>query len=235
MNNFLDKVGEIADALVKIDEKIGFKRILLYVILLLILFGIFNFKTLVKGTIEVVQDLNEEIHIEKMEKRDQLLRELSPILLEFRSTVGADRILYFEYHNSKENLVGIPFKYIDLVLQNSRYGISTAPESLYKDINVGLISNLYEAIKGGNIVYCKGKDDAQFKELFPETYDLFLCMDGTEQWAFISIPGVIQPIGMIVLEFSGNVELDVDKIKKAAHGPNTSFISRINGLIMSKR
>lgn len=232
--NLLDKLKDITDAIIRLDEKIGFRRILSYVVLILILFCVFNFKSIVKGSIELVRDLDEEIHTEKMEKRDQLLQELSPILLEFRSSVGADRILYFEYHNSKENLVGIPFKYIDLVLQNTKYSTPCAPASIFKDINVGLITQLYEKIKSGTIVFCEGIDDSVFKELYPGTFELFQIESRDLQQAYISIPGVSQPVGMIVLEWDGENGMDKELVEKAANGCN-SFVSRINGLIMSKR
>lgn len=231
---FLDKIKEITDAIVKIDQKVGFRHILLYVVLILVLIGIFNFKSIVRGSIELVQELNEEIHTEKMEMRDQLLQELTPILLEFRSAANADRILYFEYHNSKENLVGIPFKYIDLVLQNTRYGIAAAPESSFKDINVGIITNLYEKIKTGDIIYSCGPQDTIFEELYPGTFELFSSKDGSQMQAFISIPGIKQPVGMIVLEWQCiDEEFDINKIRSIVNGTN-SFVSRINALIMSK-
>lgn len=231
---FLDKIKEITDAIVKIDQKVGFRHILLYIVLILVLIGIFNFKSIVRGSIELVQELNEEIHTEKMEMRDQLLHELTPILLEFRSAANADRVLYFEYHNSKENLVGIPFKYVDLVLQNTRYGIAAAPESLFKDINVGIITNLYESIKTNNVICCNGPQDNVFEELYPGTFDLFSSKDGSQIQVFISIPGIKQPVGMIVLEWqSVDEEFDINKVESIVNGTN-SFVSRINALIMSK-
>ena len=168
--NILDHIGELSDSLVKLDEKIGFKRIIGYTIIILIILGLFNFRSIVKETIEVVDEISAQIHNERMEQRDQLLFELNPVLQEFRATLNADRILYFEYHNTKENLVGIPFKYVDLVLQNLRYGVPPVPENLMTDVNVGIISGLYEATKRGDVVCCLGEDDTKFRLAYPTAW-----------------------------------------------------------------
>ena len=231
--SFLGHLNDISESLVKLDEKIGFRRLLGYTVIILIIIGLINFRAVIKGVIEIVNEINSQIHTEKMEKRDELLAELSPILQEFRATLDADRILYFEYHNSKENLVGIPFKYVDLILQNLKYGINPVPDSM-SDINVGAISTLYEVIKMGEIVYCYGPDDEYFRSKYPGAWELFGNADSSRQQAFISIPGVNQPIGMIVLEWVEDVELEQRNVAEVAYNGPTSFVPRINGLIMSK-
>jgi len=235
MSNLLEHVGDLSDSLVKLDEKIGFKRIIGYTVIILIVIGLFNFKSIVKEVIEIVEEISVQIHDEKMEQRDQLLFELNPVLQEFRATLNADRVLYFEYHNTKENLVGIPFKYVDLVLQNLKYGISPVPENLMSDINVGIISGLYEATKSGEIVYCTTEDQNRFRISYPAAWEIFGGTDGSSQQVFISIPGVRQPVGMIVLEWMDDeLVLDKQEIMAVSYRGSGSFIPRINGLIMSK-
>ena len=166
-----------------------------------------------------------------MQLRDELLRDLQPMLNEIRANVKADRLLYFEYHNSKENLVGIPFKYADLVLQGTRYNVAPAPEGLYKDINTGTITPLYEKLKHDIV----SSDDTLFCYTYPGTYELFNGNDGSEKQVFVSIPGVDQPIGMLVFEWIDEDQvIDKKKIEYilGSHGGN--YLSRINGLIMSK-
>lgn len=229
----LDYIKDLTDALVRLDMKIGFRGLVKYVALILLIFGLFNFKSIVKGGIQLVTDIQDEIHSEKMEKRDQLLAELFPILTEFRGETGADRVLYFEYHNSKENLVGIPFKYIDLVLQSTRYGVIPVSEHSYQDINVGAITSLYEIIKTGDPVYCHGSGDTEFQRRHQGTYALLQEVeDGSKRQMFVSIPGVNQPIGMIVLEWLGDGEdNNTEQVRRAIK----NFIPRINGLILSKQ
>lgn len=232
---FLDYIRDFSDSLIKLDEKVGFKRLFAYLLIILLLIGLFNFKTIIRETIEIFNEISEQIHSEKMEKRDELLLELQPILQEYRVSVSADRILYFEFHNTKENLVGIPFKYVDIVLQNLRYGISGVPENIYRDINVGAITNLYEVIKMGEIVFCSGPEDEYFKNQYPGVYELFNSGDGSKRQAYISIPGVRQPVGMIVLEWMDESQMvDEREIAEQTYSGSASYISRINGLIMSK-
>lgn len=231
MEQFLNKLKEISDFLVRIDQKIGFNKIVKYVFLVLLVLGIVNFKTVVRECIELVQEINTEEHNEKMKQRDELLQCLQPILNEIRAHTRADRVLYFEYHNSKENLVGIPFKYADMVLQASSYNVSMVPENLYKDINTGAITNLYEELKHDIV----SSDDSMFCYKFPGAFELFNGNDGSVKQVFVSIPGVDQPIGMLVFEWVDESRVvDVKKIEYilSPHGGN--YLSRINGLIMSK-
>ena len=152
--SILEYLGIISDNLIKLDNKIGFTGLLKYAILVVIIIGLFNFKEVVKSGIEIVTELQEEIHNDKLVKRDELMGELLPLLSEFRGYCSADRILYFEYHNSKENLAGIPFKYLDLMLQCNRYGMAPVTNRNFRDINSGLIIRLYEKIKFGDYAYC---------------------------------------------------------------------------------
>ena len=232
MEQFLNKLNEISEFFIRIDQKIGFKKIVRYVFLTLLVLGIVNFKTVVREVVEVVSEITEEQHNEKMKLRDELLRDLQPMLNEIRAYTRADRVLYLEYHNSKENLVGIPFKYADLVLQASSYNVTTVPENLYKDINTGAITSLYEELKH-NII---SSDDSMFCYKFPGTYELFNGNDGSEKQVFVSIPGVDQPIGMLVFEWvDEDVDIDKKRIEYILGGHGGNYLSRINGLIMSKQ
>lgn len=232
----LNWIKDLSEAITNIDEKIGFKRFLKYVVLGIIIIVIVNYKTVLRDAIEIVTEITDDIHGRKMELRDQLLEELYPILSEFRSDVRADRILYFEYHNSKENLVSIPFKYIELVQQSTRYSIPAADIEQFRNINTGAITNIYQDIKTGEIVYCNGSGDAVFNSKYPGMYNLINSRDGSTRQIYISIPGITQPVGMIILEWmdSGDCsqELDIKEITKTA---TQNYIPRINALILSKR
>lgn len=232
MEQFLNKLNEISEFFIRMDQKIGFKKIVRYVFLILLVLGIVNFKTVVREVVEIVSEITEEQHNEKMQLRDELLRDLQPMLNEIRAQTRADRVLYFEYHNSKENLVGIPFKYADLVLQASSYNVTTVPENLYKDINTGAITSLYEELKH-NII---SSDDSMFCYRFPGTYELFNGNDGSKKQVFVSIPGVDQPIGMLIFEWvDEDVDIDIKRIDYILGGHGGNYLSRINGLIMSKQ
>ena len=218
--------------LIDLDKKIGFGGILKYTLLGLFVIGLFNFKSLVKTGIELVTDLQDEIHREKIEKRDELMEEMLPLLTEFRGFCEADRVLYFEYHNSKENLVGIPFKYLDLMLECYRYGAPHIPSGLFRDITSGNIVELYEDIKMGKVVCWNGNDDYEFQRKYPGVYSLFRDADDSlGQKMFLSIPGYRQPIGLIVIEWSNYDEKrDIEKYIESSK----VFLPRITALINSK-
>jgi len=228
----LDYLGVISDNLIKLDKTVGFKGLLKYAILIVIIIGLFNFKEVAKTGIEIISDLQEEIHNDKLVKRDELMGELLPLLSEFRGYCSADRILYFEYHNSKENLVGIPFKYLDLTLQCCRYGMAPVTDRNFRDINSGLIMRLYEKIKFGDYAYCGGDLDPSFQTAYPEVHAFFNeVSDETKQRMFLSIPGYKQPLGLIVIEWADEVEnRDLEKVQEASK----VFLPRITALINSK-
>jgi len=231
MEQFLNKLKEIADFFIRIDTKIGFKKIVKYVILILIVVGIVNFKSIVRETIEIVEEITEQEHARRMQQRDELLRDLQPMLNEMRAQVGADRVLYFEYHNSKENLVGIPFKYVDLVQQSTSYMVSPVPEKTYKDINTGTIVNLYEALKQDIV----SSDDSMFCYKYPGTYELFNGNDESEKQVFVNIPGIDQPLGIIVFEWiDPQYKVDLGQIEYILSPRGGNYLSRINGLVISK-
>ena len=234
MTSILDLIKSLKVIILDIDKYIGLKKLTRYIAVLSIVYFMFNYKTVLRDGIEVINEINEIIHSDKMCLRDELLSELGPILADFRSNVRADRILYFEYHNSKENLIGIPFKYLELVRQNQSYSIQPAREDLYKNINTGSITDLYEDIKLGTLVYCSGPYDNSFKTKYPGVYEIFNTRDGAKKFVFISIPGINTPIGMIVLEWMNESILEID-LEEITHSSSHNYIPRINALILSKR
>ncbi len=230
----LEKLIETLKSIVFLDQNLGFKKIVKYLSIVVLITMLFNYKTILRDCIELVSEISESIHSDKMKLRDELLSELGPILTDFRSNVRADRILYFEYHNSKENLIGIPFKYLELVRQSQSYSVQPAREDLYQNMNTGMITNLYEDIKLGNLVYCSGQDDVDFHSKYPGIYNIFNIRDGAKRFIFISIPGINTPVGLVVLEWMDetSVEVNLDEITKVAA---YNYIPRINALILSKR
>ena len=215
-------------------KSFSFKDIFKIAIVCVFALTILNYKSIIRDCIELFTEIEKSIHEDKMVKRDELLAELGPILTDFRSNVRADRILYFEYHNSKENLVGIPFKYLELVKQNQSYGVQPAREDHYGSINSGAITNLYEDIKYGKLVYCSGPEDDNFHIKYSGVYNLFNIRDGAKRFAFISIPGINTPVGMIVLEWIENSPIEPD-LEEISHSALHNYIPRINALILSKR
>ena len=244
MNNdrkmsFLDHITDLSESLVRLDERIGFKRLFSYLLIILLIIGLFNFKTIVKETIELYNEVSDQIHDEKMIKRDEILADLNDILKEYRALTGADRVLYFEYHNSKENLAGIPFKYIDLVMQDRAYWATGIPIDMYRDINIGAITSLYEDLKTSIVIFCVSNCDPtrgpgwrqmtidEFHDSYSGAYDIFQS-DGQRQQVYVSIPGPKQPIGLMIFEWlDENKEIDRGRVIEVT----AAFVPRITGLM----
>lgn len=230
MKYILTKLKELSDFIIRVDQKLGLKKFSVYLVLILCIVIVANFKNIVRGTMEIVSEVNTEQHDEGLQRRDELLRDLYVLLGDLRVELDADRVLYFEYHNSKENLIGIPFKYADLILQSNSYGVYNVPETEFRDINTGSIVTLYNDLMHKRLV---SSEDTNFCMNYPGASEVFKD-DGSDIQVFVGIPGVDQPIGLLVFEWVGeDRKIDYKQLNRVLHGKR-AYLSRINGLIMSK-
>ena len=229
---FLDKLKDLVDAAIKVEEKLGIRKAISYVFLGLLIYGVINFKAIVIDCIEIVQELTEEIHNQKMDKRDDFVASMNEVLIDLRHQTGADRVLYFEWHNTKENSVGVPFRYFDLVLQTEGYNI---PKCLdYKDIPAGWIVELYEMIKHGNTtILCDSQN--KLDQLYPIS-QVFYSQDGSRYQMFIGINYMskdkIQPVGFLAIEWMDRehgIDVNLEEVDEIL--TECKIASRINTLI----
>lgn len=229
---FLDKLKDLVDAAIKVEEKLGIRKAISYVFLGLLIYGVINFKAIVIDGIEIVEELTEEIHNQKMNKRDDFVASMNEVLIDLRHQTGADRVLYFEWHNTKENSVGVPFRYFDLVLQTEGYNI---PKCLdYKDIPAGWIVELYEMIKHGNTtILCDSQN--KLDQLYPIS-QVFYSQDGSRYQMFIGINYMskdkIQPVGFLAIEWMDSergIDVNLEEVDEILTKSKTA--SRINTLI----
>ena len=139
-----DKFKMLSETLSMIEEKLGLLKFVQYSLFILVMYVAFNFSSIIENVMKMQTELAKKEHEKRLLMRDDLMTELNPLLVELRSGTGASRVLYFEYHNSTENFVGIPFKFANLVLSNQIYGCPSYDISKYKDINSGLISGIYD-------------------------------------------------------------------------------------------
>lgn len=224
-------IKTIVDSVVELNKNLGLKTVIKYIFIVLSLVAIFNFRTLTTNVIEFFDEISQAIHDEKLKKRDELIFELGPLLTELRAITGADRILYIEFHNSKENLIGIPFKYLDLVLTSKKYGISEFDIKRYHELNAGILSPIFSELRKNGYVINHGTDDKKFIIKYHEVSDFINAQDGSVQQVFLNLPGVNIPIGIIILEWvSEDSERDWDKIINISR----DYVTRINGLVLSK-
>ena len=172
INFILSKFKELSDALIALDQKLGFKKFARYVLFVILIICLCNIRTIFRETVEVGITIAEEIHNEKMKLRDEYMTDLTPLLTEFRAEMNADRILYLEYHNSEENLDGIPFKFFDLMKCSSHYGVPEVPGIAYKDIGASMYTELFDTIVKGEVVTCSGEYDISFRKKYPGVYEI---------------------------------------------------------------
>lgn len=233
MFNFLaNGFKDFCEGLSTIEEKVGFKKFRKYIVFGLLIVGIINIKPITRGTIEFITDIAEDLHLEKMRLRDRYMTELHPILVELRSELGADRILYFEYHNSEQNLDKVPFKFFDIMAYDVKYGVEVVMSSSYKDINASQFQTAYNEIKKGRILHCQGPHDSEFRQKYQGVFELFNQTDLSRQQIIVSVPGIKRPIGFIVLEW---MEDDVPVSKATAMEYINETLPRINALVVSAK
>lgn len=224
-------IKTIVDSIVSLHKNLGLKTALKYALAIIVAVGLFNFRSVVTNIIEFFDEISQVIHDDKLKKRDELIFELGPLLSELRAVSGADRILYIEFHNSKENLIGIPFKYLDLVLSSKKYGIPEFDIKKYHELNAGILSPIFPELRREGYVINRGSSDNNFIRKYHEVSDFVTAQDGSVQQVYLNLPGVNVPIGIIILEWiSEEREKDWDEIVEISR----EYVTRINGLVLSK-
>ena len=216
---------DLANCLIALEKNLGFRMFVKYTLYLLLIVVVLNYRTVVKEAVEFVAEINSEIHIEKMKLQDSYYRDLTPLLAEFRAEVGADRVMYFEFHNSVETLEGLPFKFFDLVKCVPEYGIPEVQGDIYKNVNAAMYSELFFDINNGKILTCHGVYDKSFNTTYRGIYKLINESDHTEQMVIFSVPGIRRPIGFIILEWMDHTE-DINVDPKVIN----KFLPRINAI-----
>lgn len=224
-------IRECTDSIVKIHEHIGLKNLKRYILLGFVVLGLFNIEPITKAVIGFIAEMSDEIHKHKMEIRDKYMTDLFPLLTELRAETGADRAIYFEFHNSEESLDGLPFKFFDEMLGSARYGLGEDYGLAYKDVNASRFTTFFNELREGSILYCSGYKDSEFRKRYCGVYELFNGNDLSEQQVVFSVPGLKYPVGFIVLEWmndSTQVEMQ-ERVVPKIH----EFVPRINALVVS--
>ena len=207
----ISDLRQLGDVLVDIDRRLGLKRFLKYLIIIvigLVLVPILKHpKTAIKGIVRFFIEISEEIEGDKMKERDLIIQELSPLLRELRAETEADRVVYYEYHNSIKNEAGIPFKFVDLVQQASKPGLPELGQVI--NVNVSRFAELYCDIRDFGIVINKGAPEFYYKYTgFTEI------ANGSRYQIFVNIPGINFPLGILVLEwYDDDAVINWEKVK----------------------
>lgn len=231
MNKISEEIKALAESIIELHKNLGFKGVIKYTIVVLSIVLLFNFRTVVRELTYFIDDIVQTVHDKKLEQRDELLFELPPLLTELRAMTGADRLLYIEFHNSKENLVGIPFKYLDLVLTSKNYGIPEFDIKRYHELNAGILSPIFPELRKAGYVINHGSSDTKFLRDYHAVSDFINAQDGSVQQVYLNLPGVNTPIGIIILEWlDENEERNWSRVIEISR----DYVARINGLVLSK-
>lgn len=202
MAYILDKLKVLSETIAMIEEKLGIFKFIQYCLFLLAMYVSFNFTSIIENVMRIQEELAKKEHENRLCMRDDFMTELSKSLFELRIRTNADRVLYFEYHNSTENFVGIPFKYANLVKYDQKDECPSFDISKYRDINSGLISGIYDELRRSKSGIIINKGNPEFYSKHPEIHYFFSSQDGSKQQVFIKLHGVNSPpVGMIVLEW----------------------------------
>jgi hypothetical protein len=215
------------DTLVHVDEKLGLKKLIRYLIVLgisLLLIPVLSDpREAIKGTVEFFLELTAEIDRDRQAQRDEVIKSLVPLLQELRAETGADRAVYFEYHNSIENEAGVPFKYVDLVQQSPKMGLSPLPP--LDNVNASRFAELYlDLIDHGYIV---NPGDSSFYYRYPGSQEI---SGKSVMQVYCNIPGIQLPLGLMVLEWYDKEDLNWDTVTKFARKESLRINALMHGI-----
>lgn len=196
-------LGKIWEVLKDADEKFGFRKILLYTTYVLIVLAILNWKSILKEVATQMDKIKTEQHDKDLIVRDLISRDIHPYLVELRALTGADRVMLFEFHNSINNLIGVPFKYITMTDHAEPYGSNFVPK--YSDMNSEIIGTFIRDLK---VTMFEATNDLEaFKMQDPSVVDALNNSQAKAAcYQYMSVLG--KPLGILVLEW---------------HSPDTQF------------
>lgn len=197
----LENIKDVFESIINIERSIGFRMFKKYVFLGILVLALCNFKYIMTEAVIFITNISTELHNNKMELRDEYMTDITPLLVELRIKSGADRVLYFEFHNSEENLAGVPFKFFDLIYANSRLEVPMVRCSDYRNVNSGMYMKFFNALKEKKSIICYGDDDFEFRDNYPNLYEKLRTVDKSCAQVIINVPGVKQPVGFIILEW----------------------------------
>lgn len=125
-----------------------------------------------KQLLEYVLQGEREKHRRGLEKRQDALRDLRPILKNLQVITKASRLTVIEFHNSKENLNGLPFKWYDIQAEWVDRGVDPI---MLKTKNIQAYNLVYIADKvndsKNNYIVLNNKDIDDLRYEAPTLYN----------------------------------------------------------------
>lgn len=183
-------------AIKEADENIGFRKIVMYTTYVIVVVGIFNWKSIVSSVLDYMNHVEVARHDKDLVVRENISNEIHPYLVELRAKASADRVMLFEFHNSISNLIGIPFKYITMTGHAEPYGRKSNVK--YVDVNAELIGNFIRDLKVDTYMEVRNIDE--FKELDSTVSTVLNNPEArSASYQYMSVMG--KPLGILVMEW----------------------------------
>lgn len=189
-------LGKIWEVLRDADEKFGFRKILLYTTYVLVVIALLNWESILVRINDSLRRIEDERHAKNLAIREKISLEIHPCLVELRARTDADRVMLFEFHNSINNLIGIPFKYISMTDHAEPYGAIFTPK--YNDVNSEVIGSFIRDLKVN--MWEKMDDLEMLKKSDSSVLDVLNNKEAVAAcYQYISVFG--RPIAILVLEW----------------------------------
>lgn len=224
MIDILIKIWEIIkDA----DERLGFKKILMYTAYVFVVIAILNWKSILAGMNEHLKQIEGESHDKDLVIRDKISSEIRPYLVGLRIKSGADRVYLFEFHNSVTSLIGIPFKYVGLSCHDEPYG--SQMDVPCSDVNSEVIGNFIRKLQEemfcefNNLEILRNSDPLVAKRL-NDPNAVSAC------YQYMSV--LSKPLGIIVLEYHNPESIPTPAVWKKVRSLCNQATQDLNTIIL---
>lgn len=184
---------------------------------------------LLENQISLVNTLlnqRKEEHQNDLNTRDQVSIPIQNKINHLKDLYRASRVSIFEFHNSLSNLNGLPFLWYDVIYESIQKGIRPVSGET-KNMPYNILSPITSYIQDGNIKIFNQKDIENFYNQSSVLYDFSIRKNINNM---ICAPILNQDntlIGMLVLEYSQNNQLDYKSIDISDIEAETKVISTL--------
>lgn len=156
---------------------------------------------------EMYDDYKERQHDEAMKQRTLYAPQIQTALDQLRINTKADRVLFLEYHNGTVSTGGLPFKFASAAFESLSDDIYPVA-SQYEDVNLTLLpfaSYIHKhSYHCGNIELLKDIDKSLMYRMMS---------NNVEHLAITEVRGVKEPLGILVLTYTQQIEHNCDEIR----------------------
>ena len=195
----IDKGIGVLEKALSMVEKYKIVTILKGCFIVLIIAGLIGFINNPLWIFEKIEELKEKAHTEKMAETNINSDIINTEIENLRLLTGADRVLLLQYHNTKQNLSGLPFVYL-----------TATAEAIAAD--VAPVASGYEAVKTSLypfVSYIRANEywcgDAEELKNRDKALAYRMIGNDVQHLAMLHLEGKM-PLGVIVLTFTKGID-----------------------------